>query len=409
MPVFCRNGVWRYQGRCKDAQGVKHRPSGTPTDANTRAAAVRAEREHINRILNPDKFAPDAVQACQTFAEFSAIYMAQGTTDQAESEVDGKRQRLKHLNNWIGHVPLNQIGRLELDKLRAELLKKKRAPSTINNYLCVVGAVLRYAMDCNLIAKRPKIGFLPIPPRTQPVYTEAEITAELKKCAGDIMQTCAILLGADAGLRAGEIRALRREHVELTSRRVKGKLVQGGWIHVTESNYKRSRTSPKSGKLRKVPITPILGAALHAAMMSHAAPTVLVRTHLARAVDLEWLRAHVAAHPHASINDRRKDWAAAPGGQQVSMGAMFNALHANAERAFRNSGMPWTKEVMRARQPAKGWHALRHSFCTRLVARGMDVRTIQRLAGHADIKTTEGYWHDEPNADAVVMALDGSL
>ena len=40
-----------------------------------------------------------------------------------------------------------------------------------------------------------------------------------------------------------------------------------------------------------------------------------------------------------------------------------------------------------------GTHTLRHSFATHMLEHGINMRTLQELMGHADVKTTEIHTH----------------
>jgi site-specific recombinase XerD len=57
-------------------------------------------------------------------------------------------------------------------------------------------------------------------------------------------------------------------------------------------------------------------------------------------------------------------------------------------------------------------HTWRHTYCTRLVSAGIDLRTVQELAGHSDITTTMIYSHFVParlkSAAAALEALSGN-
>jgi integron integrase len=70
-------------------------------------------------------------------------------------------------------------------------------------------------------------------------------------------------------------------------------------------------------------------------------------------------------------------------GKQRRHHVMDNTVQKKVAAAIRESGV--LKHT--------ACHTFRHSFATRLLQKGYDIRTIQKLLGHADVKTTEIYTH----------------
>ena len=138
----------------------------------------------------------------------------------------------------------------------------------------------------------------------------------------------------------------------------------GAMIRVRASYAGRSLTTPKSGKVRAVPMAPDVAGAL------------------------------------AQLG-RRANWVGDD--DLVFAGEAGTYLDGSALRRRYKSALE------RAALRSLRFHDLRHTFGTRMIAKA-DIRRVQEWMGHADIQTTMRYLHYAPHAeDAALVAAAFAL
>ena len=338
---------WRYRTQITLADKSTERISGSaPVHINTKTAAQAAERAHIERTLHPH-LAPKPMRR-DTFADFAAEFMrTYSAANNKDSERDGKQKILDaHLLPEFGDLMVAEVVVRRIEEFKAKLLKDgKRSRKTVNNILGVLKKILNYAVEVDVIEKAPRVKMLKLDKQAFR-FLDFEEYAQLVAAAADRPERLvAVLLGGDAGLRLGEIRALKWAHVDLAA----------GRLTVKKAFWKNVEGPTKGMAHRRIPLTAALAATL-GTLKKHG-PYVLGYAKDNKARGMESMRHH-----------------------------MIQLVKLSGIQAIQ-------------------WHALRHTFCSHLALLGASIGVIRELAGHTDIKTTLRYMHLVPGAkeDAIRM------
>jgi site-specific recombinase XerD len=208
--------------------------------------------------------------------------------------------------------------------------EKKLAPITVR----VRMSALRFLYWKTLKRRDLHFDDMPLPkaPKKLPVVLSREEVTRLIEAACSLMHRTMLMVLYGTGVRRAELARLKVGDID-------SKLMI---VHIREG---------KGGRDRDLPMTPILLEALRGYWRS-ARPML-----------------YLFPSPYSTGNE------AAP----ISTKTVWNACHEAAVRA----GL--TKAI--------GPHTLRHSFATHHVEAGTDLRTVQLLLGHADLKDTMVYLH----------------
>jgi integron integrase len=197
------------------------------------------------------------------------------------------------------------------------------------------------------------------------VLTKDEVSRLLRAVGGDAGLACRLLYGC--GLRVAEVLALRVKDVDLGG----GKLeVRGG-----KGDKDRVVTLPKS-------VLEALGTHRERVRLQYEADARdgMPGVYLPDALEVKFPKAGKSwewywffPSPTLSVDPRTGE-------------RRRHHLHEAgiARELARATGLARVEKRVTA-------HVLRHSFATHLILRGVDIRSIQELLGHVDVRTTEIY------------------
>ena len=183
------------------------------------------------------------------------------------------------------------------------------------------------------------------------------------------------------------------------------RLMEGLRLRVKDVDFEYSQIVVRDGKGQKDRVTMLPDGA-----------TVYLHSHLKNVRAQHW---HAVQHgyggvelPHALAQKYPRahlDWgwqyvfpAARPSDDPRSSGRRRHHIH---ERSVQRAVSVAARRIGIAKPV--GPHTLRHCFATHLLERGYDIRTVQQLMGHADVRTTQIYTHVmRKGAGAVKSPLD---
>jgi integrase len=293
-----------------------------------------------------------------TLLEFADLFMKNyvATQNKRSEQLSKERILRNHLLPMLGSLRLKQIGTQAIDSYIAAK-KSVLSVKSVNNHLAVLVKMLRVAGEWEMLNKLPRVRFMrAAKPRID--FLDADEVRLLLNHLPDDHFGPMIVLALNTGLRIGEILALRWDALDLAGARI------NVWYNLNDDG---TLGTPKSGRSRDVPLN---GNVLRA--MAKVEP----RTGTA------WVFFR-------------------PNGEPLTRIMAYRALIATIKRANLN-------QAAGQRQRRLGWHMLRHTFASRLVMRGVPLRAIQELLGHASMDMTLRYAHLAPafTRDAVSLLND---
>jgi len=253
-----RRGGWEVDIRITLPDDSEHRQR-RKAPVSSKSAAQRwgedRERNWYHDLTHPQPATEQ--KEVPTLNEFAPRFLDghARANRQKPSGIAAKEMILRvHLAPALGQKRLDAITSEDVQRLKVRLAEK--AAKTVNNILTVLNTLLKKAVEWDVISRMAcSIRLLAVAKMATRFYDFEEYALLVVAAkAMDERAYLLVLLSGDAGLRSGEMVALEWGDIDLTKRQ----------ICVQRSAWKGHVASPKGGRLRYVPMTIRLAAALRA-------------------------------------------------------------------------------------------------------------------------------------------------
>ena len=349
-----RTGRWYFRTTVKTPDGKKLRLFGTPgvpgsyhelspNETGAKEAEKRAIAKAFADAAKAAAPAPPVKEEVPTFGDwFNGRFWREWVVAQKNNPTEVRSKQIiyrLYLEPRFKDTPLDKIDVSAIAQLRADLVDAELSEKRSNNILAVLSKPLHYAAECNVIGKVPRMGLYKVERPEIEAWDFDEYVRILNaaRAAGEDWYA-AVCLAGEAGLRIGEVKALRwREDVDMLART----------ITVRQQTCNGVTTTPKGRTRRTIPMTGTLYQALK--RMSVLREGFVVRN-----------------HDGSQKADGEASWA--------------------IDRICRKAGLP-----------IHYWHRLRHCFGTHAALFGVNPWRLQGWMGHKRIEETMLYVHVADN------------
>ena len=280
---------------------------------------------------------------------------------------DSYVQTIRRFLDFHGAKAPTEMGMAEIrDYLTHLAVKEHVAASTQNVARNALLFLYREVLNIELL---PLAGVAPArrPERLPVVFTRAEVKSLLAHLDGTPLLMASLLYGA--GLRLMDCIRLRVKDIDLTRNQITVRDGKGNKDRVTM--LPRKLQEPLVQHLEKVRV--LYHQDLAAGQADVYLPDALARKY--PQAGREWAWQWVFPAKTLSTDPRTGSVRRHHRGEETLQRAVKAAI-ARADIAKNGS-----------------CHTLRHSFATHLIEGGYDIRTVQELLGHADVRTTMIYTH----------------